>query len=290
MTDDNKNIPPSAGEAAKAIVEEDRLATETTVQAVNRETYEDSKKFAMAEDVVSKKNTGWKIATVLLGIVAIGACGACVYMSLNEGTISTSNDKGRTKCDVSTENDIDDANKNETGDIAGSPNISRTDTGEYILTFLESGLSVNLGSNYEFINYSYSASAPAGDGWSERINIGGLSKRSDDAQDIPTYSRGRYEYNGGTAEKLEYEWAALAYLNVYNATFYDTNIQPMIDEADQNGGPVAYGDVIYRDDNYVVTFSHNQSIMSQSEWEQSWENETYETLKAAVTNTENWSK
>ena len=290
MADDNNKIPPSAGEAAKEIMDDDKNTAENKVETVDRNTYEDSKKLATAVDYGNKSGTGWKVATLILAIVAIGACGACVYMSLNESTGSSSNDNGKTKCNVAVEDGLDDVEKGDTGTTTDSPNITRTDTGDYVLTFLESGISVNLGSNYEFINYSYSASAPYDDDWSERINIGGLSKNTNGYQNIPEYAGGRYEFGGGTADDLKREWSPLVYLSVYSASYYDTNIQPKIDEFNQNGGPVMYGSEVYRDNDYVVVYSHTQNSMSQTDWEQEWEMATFQELENAVKNSENWSR
>lgn len=290
MADDNKNIPPSAGEAAKEIMDDDKNAVENKVETVDRKTYEDSKKLASAVDYGNKSGAGWKVATLLLAIVAIGACGACVYMSLNESNGGSSNDSNRTKCDVKVADGVDNVEKGDTVETTDSPNITRTDSGEYILTFLESGISVNLGSNYEFINYSYSASAPFDDNFSERINIGGLSKNTTGAQNIPEYASGRYEFGGGTAEDLKRDWSSLVYLDVYSKTYYDANIQPKIDEIKANGGPVMYGTEVYRDDDYVVVYSHAQNSMSQTDWEQEWEMATFHELENAVKNSANWSR
>lgn len=289
MSDDNKNIPPSAGEAAKEIMDNDKNTAENKVASVNPATYKDSKKLATTVGSNNKGGAGWKIATLLLAIVAIGACGACVYMSLSEGD-GVSKDSNGTKCDIDVADGVDNVEKGDTVGTADSPNITKTDSGEYIVTFLESGISVNLGNNYEFINYSYSASAPYDEGYSERINIGGLSKNTTGAQNIPDYSRGRYEFSGGNADQLKTEWVSLVYLSVYNKTYYDTNIQPKIDENNANGGPVLYGSEVYRDNDYVVVYSHTQNSMSQTDWEQEWEMATYHELENAVKNSANWSR
>ena len=109
-------------------------------------------------------------------------------------------------------------------------------------------------------------------------------------QNIPEYAGGRYEFGGGTADDLKREWSPLVYLSVYSASYYDTNIQPKIDEFNQNGGPVMYGSEVYRDNDYVVVYSHTQNSMSQTDWEQEWEMATFQELENAVKNSENWSR
>ena len=226
---------------------------------------------------------GWMAAAIIFAIGFLGTGGYIAYDALNKDggqkndTASGSN--AQTKCDVAEGTD-----KNETGDIA------QNQSGDYVFSFMKSGIKLNIGSDYEFVNYAYSSSPSYDDAWSERVSIGGLSKNTYGYQNIPDFSRGRYQFAGGTEEELRTEWVALMHLDVYSKSYWDEHIQPSIEETMTNGGPNMWGDLVYSDDNYVILYSHPQNIFSSTDWEQQWEMDTTKALENAAKNSDNWSK
>lgn len=282
MADDNKNIPPSAGEAAKEIMEDDKDVAENKVETVDRKTYEDSKKLASAVDYGNKSGAGWKVATLLLAIVAIGACGACVYMSLNESNGGSSNDSNRTKCDVKVADGVDNVEKGDTGDIATST------SSDVVLKFKKSGINLNMGSKFTVLNSAYSQD-PVGNPY-EQIVLGGLSENTTGAQNIPDFATGNlptYDFN--EASETGY-WMVMATLSVYEKSWWDAmGVDNDIAEAEANGVAPAYN-IVYRDDNYIISYNHPQNVVSDEGWARDWEVATHDAFEAIFKDSANWSK
>ena len=273
MADDNKNIPPSAGEAAKVIVDEDKAMNENAQQV------SEAKPVSYAAPAQAKSNggaTGWKVASIVFAIIALGAGVACFYFATTKG--GDASDSTGTKCAETIQN-VEQTEKGETGDIATSAE------GDYVVNFYKSGLKLNLGSGFEFINLSYSASPSSGQNYVERVAIGGLSKNTTGAQDIPAFARGEIEaYNSG-----DNTWTPLAILTIYDRAYWDANIQPGIDEAEANGVATSESKW-YKDEKYAVSYSHPQGVVSPEGWQRDWELASVEALQAAIENTDNWSK
>ena len=227
---------------------------------------------------------GWMVAAIIFGLGFLGTGGYSIYNAMNNGgTQQDSTSNGGTKCDVKEE--VSGTDGVDTGTIA------KTQSGDYQVTLFKSGIKLNLGSGFEFINVDYSSSAPYDENWSERLAIGGLSTNTTGAQNVPDFATGKYEFaGGGTQDELKHEWAALAFLDVYSKSYWDTNIQPKIDEAAANGGPAMWGTIVYSDDDYVVSYTHPQNVLSPAGWEQDWEMATVSALETAIKNTDNWSR
>ncbi len=280
MTDDNKTMPPSAGEAAKEIASDDKKEISNQMQNIEPKSYENVKP-VMAEPSEKKGgNVGWKVSAIIFALIAIGASCACVMMALNKD--SDSADRAKCETVAGGETKADDVEQKTTPEIAGN----------YEVKFNLSGLKLNLGDGFEFINYAYSSSPSYEDSWKERISVGGLSKNTYGAQNIPDFSRGRYEFSTGTQDELKTQWVPLMNLDLYEKSVWDTNIQPKIDDAVANGGPAMWGDIVfvYSDDSYVVVYSHQQNVFSTTDWEQQWEMDTIEALESAAKEPSNWSK
>ena len=272
MSDDNKNIPPSAGEAAKGIVEDDKNSVETPqvteAKPVTR---------AIATEEKPKGEAmGWKISAVIFAVMALGASAACFYFATTKD--GSGSDSTGTRCIEAIEN-VDTVEKGETGDIATST------SDDFVVDFYKSGLKLNLGSDFEFINLSYSASPSSDMNYVERVAIGGLSKNTTGAQNIPDFARGEIEaYNGGNNT-----WMPLAIITIYDRAYWDTNMQPGIDEAEANGVATS-ASKWYKDEKYAVSYSHPQAVVSSEDWERDWELATVEAMQKAIENTSNWSK
>ena len=228
---------------------------------------------------------GWMIAAIICALGFLGTGGYTIY-NLVSGNSDTQKDasegSGTANCDIKEE--VSEVTEADTGGIA------KTQSGDYQVSLFKSGIKLNLGSDFEFINIDYSSNAPYDENWSERLAIGGLSANTTGAQNIPDFATGKYEFTGGAQDELKHEWAALAFLDVYSKSYWDTTIQPAIDEAKANGGPAAWGDVVYSDDEYVVSYTHPQNVLSPAGWEQDWELVTVSALETAIKNSDNWSR
>lgn len=278
MADDNKTIPPSAGEAAKEIASDDKNEINNQIQSIEPKSYE-SVKPVMAESSEKKSgHVGWKVSAIIFALIAIGASCACVMMALKKDGDSAD----RAQCETAAEGEAraDDVEQKTTPEIAG----------DNVVKFNRSGVKLKLGDNFEFINYAYSSSGSYNDNWYERISVGGLSKNTYGAQNIPDFSRGRDEYDTESAGNLMTQWLPLMHLNLYQKNIWDTHIQPQIDDAEANGASSAWGEVVYSDDNYVVAYTHPQNILSSTDWEQQWEMDTITALESAAKESSNWSK
>ena len=288
MSEEEKEMPLSAGQAAAEIVNDNENADPSKEET--KEMPEETKpvsSFQSTEGLpVAKKSkgTGWKVATFIFLILTLCGAGFSAYLILvKDNPITSSNNtaENNTKCKAPEET------KPEEGatptPCEGTVVDSRT------ISFKKSGLKLRLSDNYEFINYSYSSSSPYDQNWIERVAIGGLSKNTNGAQNIPDFSRGTYEFNGGTEDDFRKEWSALAIITVLPRSYWDTNVQPTIDEAQANGVAVA-NIAVYKDDDYVVQYTHPQNIVSKTDWEQEWEITTTQTLENDIKNTNNWSK
>lgn len=278
MADDNKTIPPSAGEAAKEIASDDKNEINNQIQSIEPKSYE-SVKPVMAESSEKKSgNVGWKVSAIIFALIAIGASCACVMMALKKDDDSAD----RAQCETVAEGET------KAGDVEQktTPEIA----GDNVVKFNRSGVKLKLGDNFEFINYAYSSSGSYNDSWYERISVGGLSKNTYGAQNIPDFSRGRYEFSTGTQDEIRTQWVPLINLDLYEKAVWDTNIQPQIDDAEANGASSAWGEVVYSDDNYVVAYTHPQNILSSTDWEQQWEMDTVKALESAAKESSNWSK
>ncbi len=288
MSEEEKEMPLSAGQAAAEIVNDNENADPSKEE--KKEMPEETKpvsNFQSTEGLpVAKKSkgTGWKVATFIFLILTLCGAGFSAYLILvkdNPITSSNNTTENGTKCKTPEET------KPEEGTTPTPCEGTFVDSGT--ISFKKTGLKLKLSDNYEFINYSYSSSAPYDQNWIERVAIGGLSKNTNGAQNIPDFSRGAYEFNGGTEDDFRKGWSALAIITVFSRSYWDSNIQPMIDEAQANGVAAANVEV-YKDDDYVVQYTHPQSIMSMTDWEQEWEMTTTQTLENDIKNTNNWSK
>ncbi|GEM_PF-5288230 len=288
MSEEEKEMPLSAGQAAAEIVNDNENADPSKEEA--KEMPEEAKpvsSFQSTEGLpVAKKSkgTGWKVATFIFLILTLCGAGFSAYLILvKDNPITSSNNTAEngTKCKAPEET------KPEEGTTPTPCEGAVVDSGT--ISFKKSGLKLRLSDNYEFINYSYSSSSPYDQNWIERVAIGGLSKNTNGAQNIPDFSRGAYEFNGGTEDDFRKEWSALAIITVLPRSYWDTNVQPMVDEAQANGVAVA-NIAVYKDDNYVVQYTHPQNVVSKTDWEQEWEMTTIETLENDIKNTNNWSK
>ena len=278
MADDNKTIPPSAGEAAKEIASDDKNEINNQIQSIEPKSYE-SVKPVMAESSEKKSgNVGWKVSAIIFALIAIGASCACVMMLMKKD----GDRADRAQCEAVAEGETkaDDVEQKTTPEIAG----------DNVVKFNLSGPKLNLGDGFEFINYAYSASPSFEDRWKERISVGGLSTNIYGAQNIPDFSRGRYEFSTGTQDEIRTQWVPLMNLDLYEKAVWDTNIQPQIDDALANGGPNMWGDVVYSDDSYVVVYSHQQNVFSTTDWEKQWEMDTITALESVAKESSNWSK
>ena len=254
---------------AKAIASDDVKESSQTVQSVDPKKYENAK--ATMEDPYEKSsNAGWKITAVIFAIIAIGTSCACVWMALNKDE--------KTKCeDVAAEAETkDEGTKDET--------ISNKD--DYYFTFYRSGIKLKLGKSMDRLNLDYSSSAPSTSNWVERLAIGGLTPNTTSAQNTPSFASGSYEFSDSSVDNLAGEWAPLAFLDVYEKTYYDESILPHLSE----DGPAQWGFVAYSDDQYVVMYSQPQTVVSVETWETEWEIETTNVLQADLKDSANWSK
>lgn len=288
MSEDEKEMPLSAGQAAAEIVNDNENADPSKEE--KKEMPEETKPLSSFQSTeglpVAKKSkgTGWKVATFIFLILTLCGAGFSAYLILvKDNPITSSNDTAEngTKCKAPEET------KPEEGATPTPCEGTFADSGT--ISFKKTGLKLRLSDNYEFINYSYSSSAPYDENWTERLVIGGLSKNTYGYQNIPDFSRGAYESNGRTEDDFRKGWSALATITVFPRSYWDTNIQPIIDEAQANGVAAA-NVVVYKDDDYVVQYTHPQSIMSMTDWEQEWEMATTQTLENDIKNTNNWSK
>jgi hypothetical protein len=267
MPDDNKNIPPSAGEAAKAIAADDLEANEQKVQPVEPKDYEKAK--PVAADPYSKtEGIGWKISAIIFAVMAIASCCALVVMVMSK----------------------DEAPSNETAKCTDEKSVQEPETPSesdgYTFSFYRSGLKLKLGESMLSLNLDYSSEPPADDTWVERLAIGGLSANTTGAQNIPDYARGRYEFSAGSAEELRSQWAPLAFVDIYEKQYYDETIAQQIEQDDT----ASWGNVVYSDDQYVVLYSHAQNAFSPEGWEQDWEMASSQAIEAIVKDSANWSK
>ncbi len=269
MADDNKNIPPSAGEVAKAIASDDINSTNNnTVQSVDPKSYENAKS-TMPDPYEKSNNTVWKIMTAIFAVIAIGMSCLCAWMALNKDE--------KTKCETAIVDETKEETKEETP-------LNEDDN--YSFTFYRSGIKLKLGKSIDRLNLDYSSSAPSTSNWVERLAIGGLTPNTTGAQNIPSFASGSYEFSGGSVDNLAGEWAPLAFLDVYEKTYYDESILPHQSE----DGPALWGFVVYSDDQYVVMYAHPQNIVSAETWETEWEIETTNVLQADLKDSANWSK
>lgn len=288
MSEEEKEMPLSAGQAAAEIVNDNENADPSKEET--KEMPEETKpvsSFQSTEGLpVAKKSkgTGWKVATFIFLILTLCGAGFSAYLIIvKDNPITSSNNtaENNTKCETPEET------KPEEGTTPTPCEGTFADSGT--ISFKKTGLKLRLSDNYEFINYSYSSSAPYDENWTERLVIGGLSKNTYGYQNIPDFSRGTHEYTGGTREDIKKDWSVLATINVYSRSYWDAQIQPRIDEAETNGIAVS-GTVVYKDDDYVVQYTHPQNVVSETDWEQEWETTTTQTLENDIKNTNNWSK
>ena len=60
-------------------------------------------------------------------------------------------------------------------------------------------------------------------------------------------------------------------------------------EAEANGVGTNYK-VVYRDEEYIVTYTHPQNTISSDGWEREWEDATNEAFKTIFNDSNNWSR
>lgn len=289
MSEEEKEMPLSAGQAAAEIVNDNENADPSKEE--KKEMPEETKpvsNFKATEGIPKKSSgTGWKVATFIFLILTLCGAGFSAYLILvKDNPITSSNNTAEngTKCKTPEET------KPEEGTTpAPATPCEGVVADDRAILLRKSGIKLKLSDNYEFINYSYSSSSPYDQNWTERLAIGGLSKNTNGYQNIPDFSRGTKEFSGGTIEDAKADWSSLATIFVYTRSYWDAQIQPVIDEAQANGAGNG-GNVVYKDDEYVVQYMHPQDVISMTDWEKEWEMTTVQTLENDIKNTNNWSK
>ncbi|MDO4730168.1 MAG: hypothetical protein Q4A96_03155, partial [Candidatus Saccharibacteria bacterium] len=159
MSEEEKEMPLSAGQAAAEIVNDNENADPSKEET--KEMPEETKpvsSFQSTEGLpVAKKSkgTGWKVATFIFLILTLCGAGFSAYLILvKDNPITSSNNTAEngTKCKTPEET------KPEEGTTPTPCEGTVVDNGT--ISFKKSGLKLRLSDNYEFINYSYSSSAP----------------------------------------------------------------------------------------------------------------------------------
>jgi len=231
----------------------------------------------------TKSSKGWMITAIICALGFLGTGGYTIYnlVSGNNGTQKdTSEGGGTANCDIKDE--ISGADNTDTGTIA------QNQSGDYTVKFRESGISLNLGSKFTVINYAYSQ-WPAGNA-SEQIVLGGLSENTWGYQNLPNYAVGSIPATGfDGADGADY-WLGMATLSVYQKTWWEAqDMDGKAAEAEANGVSVNY-QVVYRDEDYIVTYTHPQNAISSDGWEREWEDATSEAFETIFNDSNNWSR
>lgn len=283
MSEEEKEMPLSAGQAAAEIVNDNENADPSKEET--KEMPEETKpvsSFQSTEGLpVAKqsKGTGWKVATFIFLILTLCGAGFSAYLILVKDnpitgctSLNTDHVTTATKCDVKEE-----ANNNTTPE--STPEISENSNGDFVFTFKKSGLKLNLGSNFETINYEYSSEP---NGMIEKLTLGGLSKNTTGAQNYPGFVYGNDNSDVAvTIEEQNNHWDSFA------SVFIMTNAQ--YDNLVSSGEGVYMGQKAYSNDQYTVLYRGPQNVTSQSDWEQDWEVRTANAFKEAILNESNWS-
>lgn len=273
---EEKEIPTSAGKAAAEFTN-DNENVDPSQNIPKRE----ERDYSSLDEMPTKKKSagkGWKAASFIFLILALCGAGFCAYLILVKDNpitgcqSNTEHSTTTTKCDVKEE-----ANNNTTPEA--TPEISENSNGDFVFTFKKSGLKLNLGSDFETINYEYS-SEPIG--MIEKLTLGGLSKNTTGAQNYPGFVYGNDNSDVAvTIEEMNNHWDSFA------SVFIMTNAQ--YDNLVSSGEGVYMGQKAYSNDQYTVLYRGPQNVTSQSDWEQDWEVRTANAFKEAILNESNWS-
>ena len=273
---EEKEIPTSAGKAAAEFTN-DNENVDPSQNIPKRE----ERDYSSLDEMPTKKKSagkGWKAASFIFLILALCGAGFCAYLILVKDNpitgcqSNTEHSTTATKCDVKEE-----ASNNTTPEA--TPEISENSNGDFVFTFKKSGLKLNLGSDFETINYEYS-SEPIG--MIEKLTLGGLSKNTTGAQNYPGFVYGNDNNDTAvTIEEMDRHWDSFA------SVFIMTNAQ--YDNLVSSGESVYMGEKAYSNDQYTVLYRGPQNVTSQSDWEQDWEVRTANAFKEAILNESNWS-
>ena len=277
MPENEKEIPISAGQAAVEFANDNDNNDPSKKEEIMQDSKPSQNYTPVDSAPVAKKSsgTGWKVATFVFLILTLCGAGFCTYLiAVKDNPITgTNNDavSSQKKCTEEKEATTP-SDSNDSGDIADST-VTKDESGNVKFKFLKSGFVLNLGSDFETINYEYS-SEPTGA--IERLYIGGLSKNTTGAQNYPEFAIG--DNNNGA--EGGHSWANLAVVTVYTKASY---------ESISANGVASPATKVWENGDYVVTYSHPQNIISTDDWSKQWEEATVQALETAIKNEANWS-
>lgn len=289
---EEKEIPTSAGKAAAEFAN-DNENIDPSQNVPKRE----ERDYSSLDEMPTKKKSagkGWKAATFIFLILALCGAGFCAYLILVKDNpitgcqSNTEHNTTATKCDVKEENKTEDPIAQEGAEPDTSIDVLPDTSNDYVVQFKKSGIKLNLGSKYTVINASY-AQQPSNNAY-ETVLLGGLSENTSGAQNMPNFAVGSIPAKDfSLAEQSDY-WLVMETIYVYNKSWWDAQgMDQKIAGAEANGVATSYN-VIYRDDEYVVTYTHPQNIMSDAGWQRDWEEATYKAFEQTLTDSANWTR
>ena len=254
-----------------------------------------SQKLSKKKKASKKYLNPWILATAILGVcllaVSIFAIGnRFTDKSINNENSSDSSSDSNSESSSDAQNNVTVNNSNNCIQINEASNgpgcaVSYENKDDYILLFYESGLKLNLGSGFEFINVEYNS-----DIYDEMIYIGGLTLNNGRAQNTPGFAEGKGRKKEGDDSYQYWDW--LARIEIY-------------DEDRWYGHGNGYGNSVYRQVangerppfkivlhkyGYVVIYSAQSTLTDALQWATDWEMETINHLSDRIQNVDNWSK
>lgn len=239
-----------------------------------------------------KKLTIFIIITIVLGVClfTLGAfmiSDKYVDKSINNDNANDNANESNSESSSDAQNNVTVNNSNNCVQINGSSGagcaVSFEEKDDYNILFYKSGLKLNLGSGYEFINLEYNA-----DIYKETVYIGGMTLNNGRAQNTPAFAEGTGRRRKG--DGYEY-WDWLARIDIYDAErWYGPHGYEGVAYKEVLDGEMPQYEIVLSNYGYVAVYYAQPELIDIMQWQTDWETETINALGQRIRQVDNWSR